>query len=435
MNKFRLAFLIVVIAALSFLAGGRFRQKSSPQDASSQGRRILYYIDPMHPAYKSDKPGVAPDCGMRLEPVYADSAPARPDPTGSSFLPTGSVRISPEKQQIIGVRVGKAEMTSGTHTLRLLGRVVADENRVYRLVAAVDGWIQETKPRTTGSLVSKDEHLASFYSPEFLGAEQAYLYALGALSRFQASGKETPEQLTLTQVNIKQYRDSLRNLGMGDFQLDEIARTRKLTQDIAIRSPTNGFVLARNVSPGQRFEKGTEFYKIADLRRVWVLADAFENEAQYFRPGSVAKVSLPRSEETLRGRVSDVLPQVDPATRTLEVRVEVDNPRYVLRPDMFVDVELSVAAPAGLSVPAEAVLDSGQRKTVFVDRGNGVFEPHQVETGWRTADRVQIVKGLMPGELVVTDGNFLIDSESRLKAGAGVHGATAQRSGVRHGDR
>jgi RND family efflux transporter MFP subunit len=172
------------------------------------------------------------------------------------------------------------------------------------------------------------------------------------------------------------------------------------------------------VSPGQQFEKGFEWYRLANLDRVWVLADLFPNEAGDMKPGMKARVTLLDQKKEFHATVAKVLPQFDPNSRTLQVRLELDNPGYVLRPDMFVDVEFPVTLPPALTVPADAILDSGLRKTVFVDRGNGFFEPRQVETGWRHGDRVEITKGLEPGERIVISGTFLVDSESRLEMAA-----------------
>ena len=323
----------------------------------------------------------------------------------------------------MGVHLVSVSKTSESHTLRVLGRVVPDETRIYRINAAVDGWIRETHDNTTGSIVKKDQILASFYSPEFLSAQQAFIFALGSKDRFQKNVKEPPQQLTLTDRNIKQYRDSLRNIGMSDVQIEEIAETRAYAENIQIRSPANGFVTVRNVSTGLRFDKGTELYRIADLSRVWILADLFENEASYFKPGRTVKVTLREQKKTFTAKVSSVLPQFDSATRTLKLRLEVDNPGHTLRPDMFVDVEIPVTFPPAVTVPADAILDSGIKKTVFVDRGNGIFEPRLVETGWRFGNRVEIKSGLKPGERIVVSGNFLIDSESKMElAAAGMFG-------------
>lgn len=409
-NRPKAALVIVGVAVVSFLAGNYSRQ-SPPAQPSARGRRILYYHDPMHPSYTADKPGIAPDCGMQLEPVYeGDDAP-----TAGEHRPADAVKLSVEKRQMLGVRVEPAAATRISHTARLLGRVAADENRIYRLNSAVEGWVRRTENHVTGSIIAKDDRLASFYSPEFYSAQQAYFYALGAIDRFKASGMGTPDQLKATNTTVQTSADSLRNLGMSDLQLAEIGKTREIVRDIWVTSPATGLILERNISSGQRFEKGTEFYKIADLSRVWILADAFENEAQYIRPGTRAAVSLPNQQKSFAATVSDEPPRFDPATRTLKVRLEADNPQMALRPDMFVDVNYQVHPQSAITVPIDSVIDSGLRKIVYVENADGAYEPRQVETGWRLGDRVVIAKGLEPGERVVVSGTFLIDSESRMK--------------------
>jgi membrane fusion protein, copper/silver efflux system len=407
--------ILVVLVSVSFLAGKWYQKKHLPDNDAQVSRKVLYYVDPMNPALKSDKPGVAP-CGMPLEAVYADGS------TNTSGMPPGTVHISPEQQQLIGVTVATVEKTSWNHPIRLLGRVVPDENRIYRINSASDGWVKTIFPITTGSLVRKDEMLATFYSPEFFPAIKAFLYGMRALDRFESSGKETQGQIDLTNANIDNYRVSLLNLGMSEHQIDEIKNSHQGTDSIEIRAPEAGFIIARNLSLGQRFERGTELYRIADLSHVWILADVFENESEYFRPGTIARVMLPNQRREFHARVSTILPQFDAASRTLKVRLEVENPDFLLRPDMFVDVDLPVTFPRAIAVPVDAVRYSGLKKTVFIDLGNGFFEPRDVETGWRFGDRVEIVKGLMPGERIVVSGNFLIDSESRMKAaGKGVY--------------
>jgi Cu(I)/Ag(I) efflux system membrane fusion protein len=213
-------------------------------------------------------------------------------------------------------------------------------------------------------------------------------------------------------------------MGEEHSQIEEIHRTRKITLDIRITAPVNGFITARNVSPKERFLKGAELYRIVNLDRVWILADVFEHEVQYFKSGGMAVVRLPQQKRTYHAVVSEVLPIFDPDTLTFKVRLETDNPGYLLRPDMFVDVEFPVSLPPAVTVPSDAVLHSGVRKTVFVDRGNGIFEPRQVKTGWRMGNRIEIVHGLQPGEKIVISGNFFIDSESRIQAAAqGIYSA------------
>jgi len=418
MRKVLSVVILAVLVSVSFLAGKWYQKMHLPDNDAQVSRKVLYYVDPMNPALKSDKPGVAP-CGMPLEAVYASGS------TDTSGMPPGTVHATPEQQQLIGLKVATVEKTSWNHTIRVLGRVVPDENRVYRINSATDGWVKTVLPVTTGSLVRKDEILATFYSPEFFPAIKAFLYGMRSLERFESSGTETQGQIDLTNANIDNYRVSLRNLGMSEQQIDEMKRTHQGTDSIEIRAPEAGFIIARNISLGQRFERGVELYRIADLSHVWILADVFENESEYFRPGTIARVELPNQRREFHARVSTILPQFDAASRTLKVRLEVENPDFLLRPDMFVDVDLPVTFARAIAVPMDAVRYSGLRKTVFIDLGNGLFEPRDVETGWRFGDRVEIVRGLMPGERIVVSGNFLIDSESRMKAaGEGMHEMT-----------
>ncbi len=416
--------VLLSFGALSFVAGVRFGGRAT-SGAPPGSRKVLYYVDPMHPAYRSEKPGIAPDCGMPLEPVYEDGGQAgASEDAPSRSLPAGAVQVSPARQQLVGLRTGVVEKAAGAHTIRTVGRVAADESRIHRLTTGADGYIREIFPNSAGTLVRKNELLASFYSTTFLTAQQAFIYGLGTVDRFKETGPNTPQQIELTNAQVRSGREALRNLGVSEVQIQAIADTRKPALNVEVRAPVTGFVLARNVSIGQRFEASTELYRIADLSRVWILADLPEDEALYVRPGLGARVLAARGARTFSARVSNTLPQFDPNSRTMKVRLDVDNPGYALRPDMFVDVEFPVALPPALTVPNDAVLDSGLRKTVFIDRGDGHFEPRSVETGWRLGDRVEIVRGLMEGEKIVVSGNFLIDSESRMKAAAmGITGA------------
>ena len=417
-------YLAIFLALLTvFLAGTWYGSRRGVKPRTAGDRRILHYVDPMNPAHTSPEPGLAP-CGMKMEPVYAENGD---QPLPPANLPPGAVKVNPQKQQLIGVRVGVVEKNPYAYTFRALGKVVIDETRIYRMNAFVDGWILKTFNNSTGSLVMKDEPLATFYSREFITSEQGYFYALSTLDRLRKGDQLIENQLTSTSAQIRGAEENLENLGMSKSQIKELARTRRLTQDIELRAPVTSFVLARNVSPGQKIAKSEELYKLADLSHVWIQADLYENEGQFVRAGLKVQARLPNQNKSLWATVSDTLPIIDPVTRTLKVRLETDNPDYALRPDMFVDVEFPINLPAAISVPAEAVLDSGLKKTVFVDRGNGYFEPRKVETGWRLGDRVEITEGLKPGEKIVTSGNFLIDSESRMRlAAAGIYGEASK---------
>lgn len=415
---------LLVLVGISFWAGSHFTRRAAAPEPAPPGRTILHYVDPMNPAHTSDRPGKAP-CGMDMEPVYAD-ATGGPD---LASLPKGSVKISAEKQQLIGVRVATVEKKTLTHHLRLLGRVATDETRIYRINATVDGWITRTMPVAAGSLVRKHDVLAGFYSPEFLSAGQALIFALSSKDRVQQTGQESPgqkSQLAQFELNLRQYGDTLRNLGMGEMQIQEMIKTRKTIENVDITSPGDGVILQRSVSDGQRFERGTELFRIADLSRVWILADLFGRDAQLIQTGTVVHVSLPHHLKTYPATVSRALPQFDGVSRTLKVRLEADNPDLLLKPDMFVDVQLPITLPDTLVVPADAVLDSGLQSTIFVALDGGVFEPRRVQTGARYGEEVQILEGLAPGEKIAAAGTFLLDSESRMKlAVTGVHGASA----------
>jgi membrane fusion protein, copper/silver efflux system len=193
-----------------------------------------------------------------------------------------------------------------------------------------------------------------------------------------------------------------------------MSNSRKIPEDVYVVSPTDGFIISREISPGLRFEKHAELYRIADLSHVWINAEVFGKDVQAFRPGTIARVTLPDTGESYKARVSNVLPEFDPVTRTLKPRLELMNPGFHLRPGMFVDIELSAPTREGLSIPLDAIVNTGLAKRVFVETDEDTFVMREVETGWTVGDRVQIVSGLREGETVVSSGTFLVDSESTI---------------------
>lgn len=402
-------YIIPIIAALIAAFGFSFIRSKS---WNASARHILYYVDPMHPAYRSDRPGTAPDCGMALVPVYAEEA------SHSIHLvedTASDVQIDPAAQQLYGIRLAKVEYNNEQGTIRVFGRVAPDQTRVYRVNLGTDGYVKETYDDAVGNHVTKDQHLAIVYSPEFLSVAGGYLSATERTVALPGASKDNiAVSSTLGAASAQARADRLRNLGMSDSQIDEISMNRKIPENVYVVSPTDGFILSRNISPGVRFERYMDMYTIADLSHVWILAEVFGKDVQSFRPGAVARVTLPETGDIFKARVSDVLPQVDPVTRILKPRLELDNHNFKLRPDMFVTIDIPVTLPTGLTVPADAVLDSGLSKRVFVQTSTGRFESRIVETGWRVNDRVQIVMGLREGDTVVADGSFLVDSESRL---------------------
>jgi len=420
MKRTSLAIAVVAAIAASYGIG---RYKSHSQSGNQTGRHVLYYVDPMHPSYKSDKPGIAPDCGMRLVPVFAEDLGNAQPSSPLAQLPAGAVAIDAATQRLMGIRVAAVEKSGTTRTVRVIGRVVPEDTRVYRVNSGLGGFIRETYNDSVGMLVKKDQKLASYYSPDFLAVASGFLAANervpGAVGNDGNRTMPFPGTLSKQGVSSMQgYTDRLRNLGMSDVQIKRIADSRQLPESIDIVAPADGFIVARNISPGQHFDHEMEFYRLADLSRVWVVAEIYEQEAPYLRPGGLAQIQLKDEGRKLPGRITDSLPQSEAGGGTVKLRLEVDNPKFLLRPDMVVDVELPIRLPPAVTVPLDAVVDSGARARVYIERGEGIFEPREVETGWRFGERVEILRGVRLGERVVVEATFLVDSESRLKAPA-----------------
>jgi membrane fusion protein, copper/silver efflux system len=401
--------LVIIAIAGAFFAGRRY----SPA-GTTRGRKVLYWQDPMHPAYKSDKPGIAPDCGMKLVPVYADQAAAAPASLRAT-MPAGTVNISTERQQLIGVRYGTAEYSSGADAIRVVGKVAIDETLVSHVHSRTEGWIEKVHVNFTGDMVRKGQPMLTIYSPELLATQQEYLLALKAKGLMAHSMIHEVAGDADSLVAAARRRLELWDLSAS--QIDEIARSGKTITNVTLYAPASGYVMTRNAFANQKVMPDTELYTIVDLSRIWVFASVFEYQMPLVGVGRAAEVSLPYDGgKTVHARVSYIQPQVDPATRTVQVRLELPNPGLALKPEMFVNVELKSPRANRLTVPADAVLDTGLKKTVFIDHGNGFFEPREVAAGGRVGDRIEILKGLSAGERIVTSGNFLLNSESRLRA-------------------
>jgi Cu(I)/Ag(I) efflux system membrane fusion protein len=420
------AIVLVAGVAATFAAGAWYGQQRAIHSINAAASETSERLNLAHAAQAADAAGTATDAAHQDHSHHAHASAASVDHSQhSQGAPEGaaasaaSINVAAEQQSLLGVRVEPVDRASGTQRLRLFGRVAADESRVYKLNAGADGSIREVSPVTTGTQVKKDQVLATFTAPSAATVVQLYMTASASAQRAKHSTASEismgSNATTLAAANIRQRVDQLHGIGMSTLQMEEMARTGEFPQSIRILAPAGGFIMARNVSPGQTFEKGAEFFRIADLSRVWIVADVFERDAQYLRPGLRAEVSLPNQDKTLPVKVSQVLPQFDATSRTLKVRFEADNPGFRLRPDMLVDVALQVNLPESLAVPIDAVIDSGLKKTVFVEGAPGQFEPREVQTGRRLGERVEIVKGLTPGERIVTSGTFFLDSESRMK--------------------
>jgi RND family efflux transporter MFP subunit len=379
--------------------------------AETKQPKILYYVDPMNPSNKSDKPGKAP-CGMDMVPVYEEEQP------GAGDLPAGTVRISTEKQQLIGVKISEAAETNISKTIRVVGVAAHDETKVYHVHTKFPGWVDKVYVDFVGKTVKKGQPLLSIYSPELVSTQEELLLARKSRdilknSAFEdiGSGSESLYRAT---------RERLRYWDISDSQINQIERLGTPLKTLTLYSALDGYVMARNVFPGQQVSPEMNLFDIADHSTIWVQAEVYEYEISSISLGQEASVTFPSFPgKTFSGKVTYISPEMDPKTRTLKLRIELANPDHKIVPDMYANVELKLDYGKKLSIPQEAVLDSGANQMVFVAREGGYFEPRKVTLGPRVDDRLIVLDGLKAGEKVVTSANFLIDSESQLKSAAG----------------
>jgi membrane fusion protein, copper/silver efflux system len=415
MNKLT---VIAVLIALVLGGGGgywaatRLGSGSAPAGRdtamATAGPRVLFYRNPMNPAITSPVPA-KDEMGMDYVPVYAEGS------TGGEAGPAGTVTIDPVTVQNIGVRTAKAKRQSISRHIRAVGRVTFDEERLSRLHPKTEGWIEQLYVDKTGEQIRKDTILLNIYSPQLVTSQQEYLLALNNLDALRQSPyaeiRQGAEDL------VASSRERLELLDVPEHQIRELERSRKIKKNLHIHSPFDGVVMKIGVREGQYVTPSTELYKIADLTRVWVIADVYENEMPWIQTGDPVDMKLEAIPgKVFSGRVGYIYPYAEAKTRTVKVRLEFDNPDLLLRPDMFADVTIHAQRKVdAVVIPSEAVVRSGEREQVFVVRGPGKFEPREVKTGVQSQGLVQIIDGVSAGEAVVTSSQFLIDSESKLR--------------------
>jgi Cu(I)/Ag(I) efflux system membrane fusion protein len=421
--------LLITLLVAGALGGGYWWGRRARPAAESSGRKVLYWVDPMHPQYKSDKPGVAPDCGMTLEAVYADGSGA--SQTGQAAdMPPGTIHIAPERQQMIGVTYATAEIAGTEITVRATGKVGVDETRVTRVHPKIEGWVSKTFADFTGQLVNQGDPLVTLYSPEVLASQQEFALALRARDAMKTGTDREAYENSEKLVAASRRRLELWDLSAA--RVEELERTRTPIREITVYSPASGHITSRGVFPGQKVSPETELYAISNLSRVWILADVFEIDLPKIGVGQTARVISQGGQEFL-AKVNNIQPQIDPATRTAKIRLDAANSDLRLKPEMFVTVEFRFSSAGRVTVPADAIVNTGTRKTVFVDHGDGHLEPRSVETGDRAGDRIQILQGVRAGERVVASGAFLVDSEAQLKGAiVGASAGAAPPGGHRH---
>ncbi|MCA9421340.1 MAG: efflux RND transporter periplasmic adaptor subunit, partial [Nitrospira sp.] len=326
-----------------------------------------------------------------------------------------TVMVSARKQQMMGVRTEKAEIIPLTHTIRTVALVAVDERRLVHVNIKLEGWVEKLYVQFTGEKVRKDQMLFEIYSPELVSSQEEYLLALKAVRTLEDS--EFP---AIAESAHRVLQSTEERFALWDITPDHIVdleRTGKVLRTLPLHSPISGYVLKMNVREGEYITPATEAYTLADLSNIWVLADLYEFEIPFVKLGQKAQITLPYfPNEIFKGTVTYIYPVLDPKTRTVKVQFELPNPDWKLKPDMFANVNMQISLGERLVVPSTAVLDSGTKQVVFVDEGRGMFEARNVALGVRTRDWYEIREGVKPGEMVVTSGNFLIDSESSLKA-------------------
>ena len=370
-------------------------------------RKVLYWYDPMHPAYKSDKPGIAPDCGMTLVPKYADDE-------SMAKMPMGTVTITPEKQVMAGVRTALVERKPLVRDIRTTTQIVADETKIAHIHVKVAGYIDQVYVDFVGQLVKKGQPLFTLYSPDLVSAEEEYLIA----KRGNATLGVAPfaEVSQGAQSLLQSTRQRLKLWDISDDQIKQLDQTGKVSKDLTFYSPITGFVTDRKVFPQASVTPDTELYTVSDLSTVWADADIYEYEVPFVHLGQRVTLTLSYYPgKTYTGNIAYIYPTVDPQTRTVKVRIQLPNPGFDLKPQMFADAELRVDYGVKIVVPDEAVLDAGTEQRVFVVHPGGIFEPRKVILGPVFDGNAAVLSGLKAGETVVVSGNFLIDSESNLK--------------------
>ena len=461
MNKKKIILVAMILLTGSlliyFVACSQTKQveKKSVAPAAKKEHKILYYVDPMHPSYKSDKPGIAPDCGMQLTPVYADDPaetkqetkkerkilyyvdamnpshrsdqpgkapdgmdlqPVYADEEGDTSSVPGTVKLSGRKQQLINLKVVEVQQAATGGNIRTVGTFQYDETKIAKIHSKIEGWIDHVYIDYTGQLVHRGQPLFSIYSPELVATQQEYLLAVKAEKSL--GGSAFPDVSSGSKALRASAYQRLKLWDVSDQQIKKLEETGMPMTTITFYSPVSGFVTEKNVFEKQRITYDTETYSIADLSTIWLMADVYEYEASRVHVGQKATMTLSYdSGRSFEGKVTYIYPALNEMTRTLKVRIEFSNRDFALKPDMYANVELQTEQQAsGLVVPEEAVLDSGNRQVVFVAKGEGEFEPREVKTGGHINGNVVIASGLNAGEKVVASGNFLLDSESQLKS-------------------
>jgi Cu(I)/Ag(I) efflux system membrane fusion protein len=376
--------------------------------AAAAPRKLLYYRNPMglpdtSPTPKKDS------MGMDYIAVYEGE---------DEGVAAGEVKISTEKVQKLGVKTEAAALRELARQVRASGRVEIDERRLHNVAPKFEGWVERLHVSATGQPVGRGQPLFEVYSPELVSAQREYMVAAKGVAALKDASAEM-------QTGMRQLAEAslarLRNWDISEEQIKALAAGGEAKRTLTFRSPVGGVVLEKKAVAGMRFMPGEMLYQIADLSSVWVLADVFERDIAQVKPGQKVRLTINAyPDKSFSGTVAYIYPTLKSETRTIPVRVELANPGGLLKPAMYASVELAVGArDKVVTVPVSAVIDSGTRQIVLIDKGAGRFEPREVKLGARSDSYVEVIEGIKDGEPVVVAANFLIDAESNLKAALG----------------
>ncbi|MGZ4956106.1 MAG: efflux RND transporter periplasmic adaptor subunit [Methylobacter sp.] len=380
------------------------------EDNVSKQRKILFYRNAMNPSVTSPVPA-KDTMGMDYVPVYADEA--------TTDESAGSVKIDAVTVQNMGVRTAKAKKSVLSHTVRAVGRVAYDEERIVRLHPKTEGWIETQRVDKTGEKVSANQELLSIYSPQLVATQQEYILALNNLKLLEKSPIEdirrSAEEL------VKSSRERLKLLDVPEHQLHDLTLTHSIKKSLHIHTPADGIVINIGAREGGYVTPETELYMIADLSKVWVYADIYEYELPWVKVGDPVEMQLAGIPgRVFNGHLAFIYPYAEAKTRTIKVRLAFDNTELLLKPDLFAEVTIYAGKQVdAVVIPSEAVIRSGAKAQVFVVRDAGKFEPRQITTGLSSNNEIAVLDGLKDGEEVVTSAQFLIDSESKLHEATG----------------
>ena len=386
---------------------------SCSRNVGTKPADVDYYTCTMHPSVHSQSPGKCPICGMDLVPVMKSGTGENPptNSSGSAGAKPSQFVVPVERQQQIGVTYAAAERTPLHHSIRAVGTMEADLQRHWAFVARVDGYVQQMFVTSPGEVVEKDAPLISIYSPDLLTTERELVLLLHMRDEAKApDARRGPERL------IAAAKSRLQQWNVTDEQIAKLERDRTPDQVLTLRSPVRGFVQEVPAHQGVNVKMGDHLVDIADLSLLWVWSDFYENELSMLKQGQKVEVtSKSYPGEKFEGEIAVVNPFVDPMKRTSRVRIDIPNPDFKLRPGMYATVQLAMDMGEALTVPRGAVMPTGTRSIVFVDKGAGKLEPREIQLGQQYGDRFEVKSGLTEGERVVASANFLIDAEANVQ--------------------